>query len=162
MMTGYLSDSEAHVRIAELMRRIAHDCGKDFDFAGCRAAIAADRHDGLDELMRAAALCAADRDAATPAALSWDRFWTSASVHMRSQRPSDPAWPFCSIPGHPRIKRGSRCWRCDAEAVTDSKAAPPVELDGLRADEAEADRAAVSSGAAVVRAALAATRGGAA
>ncbi|MCL2463610.1 MAG: hypothetical protein FWF28_00880, partial [Micrococcales bacterium] len=101
--------------------------GKGWDFPGCRAAI----HDvdaagrvAIGELMIAAARCAADPAALKPKALAWDRFWVDAPQHARTQRPSDPSWPVCPMPGHPRVAPGASCPRCLAEATSEQIAMP--------------------------------------
>ena len=81
----------------------------------------------------AAVAVATDPKCTTPNLLTQDGPWWAGAFQASgerefSERPSDPSWPFCPIPGHPRIKPGAKCTRCEHEAMTDEKALPESEL----------------------------------
>lgn len=129
MMTNYLSDSEAHVRLADLMRRIAHDHGKEWDFGGCRTAISTARTNRLDELTQAVARCAASPSATTPAALAFEQFWTGLPQHARTVRPSDQ--PKCATHGL-FLRTDGKCVECLADEKAGTSE-PVVMIDDAQA-----------------------------
>ena len=76
----------------------------------------------------AAAAIATDPRCTTPNLLAQDGPWWAGAFQASgerefSPRPSDPSWPFCETPGHPRVRPGTTCQRCEREAIADDKGA---------------------------------------